>query len=143
MTTSSTSNLQPDQQATALYNLLSDVYQTSPWTLDQLKADLVKPETDYFYAYDKGQLVGFLAIQLLAGEIEITNIAIKSSHQGQGLADQLMNQLVNHEPPIFLEVRESNLKAQNLYRKHGFVPVGLRKNYYHTPTEDAVLMRRG
>jgi ribosomal-protein-alanine N-acetyltransferase len=39
-------------------------------------------------------------------------------------------------------VRESNISAQKLYEKHGFVQNGLRKNYYHNPTENAVLMAK-
>ena len=41
-----------------------------------------------------------------------------------------------------LEVRESNAPAIALYSKHGFVPVGLRKNYYELPRENAVLMTK-
>lgn len=129
--------------AQAIYDVLTDVYGQSPWSLEQISADLDKPESQYFYVHEGGEVVGFLAVQLLAGELEITNIAVKTAYQGRGLADQLMQSLAQERQPIFLEVRSSNQAAQALYRKHGFEPIGRRKNYYHQPSEDAILMRRG
>lgn len=131
-------------RAQAIYAILTDVYQgRSPWSLRQIEADLNKPDTDCFVVTADGETVGFLTIQDLVGELEITNIAVKTSHQGRGLADQLMANLTDLDQPIFLEVRTSNQAAQRLYAKHGFVAVGNRKNYYHNPTEDAVVMKRG
>lgn len=128
--------------AQAIYDILTDVYGQSPWTLEQISADLDKPESQYFFAYDGQELVGFLAVQLLVGELEITNIAVKRAYQGKGLADQLMQALAKERQPIFLEVRSSNQAAQRLYTKHGFSVAGRRKNYYHQPTEDAIIMTR-
>ncbi|MGT2895127.1 ribosomal protein S18-alanine N-acetyltransferase [Streptococcus entericus] len=128
--------------AQAIYDILTDVYGQSPWTLEQISADLDKPESQYFYRYEGQELVGFLAVQLLVGELEITNIAVKRAYQGRGLADQLMQALAKERQPIFLEVRSSNQAAQALYLKHGFSAVGRRKNYYHQPTEDAIIMTR-
>ena len=54
-----------------------------------------------------------------------------------------MKYLEERSEPIFLEVRASNQVAQALYRKFGFESLGIRKNYYHEPQEDAVIMRRG
>lgn len=128
--------------AQAIYAILTDVYGQSPWQLAQIEADLNKPDTDCFVVTDEGEIVGFLTSQILVGELEITNIAVKKSHQGRGLADQLMTNLTDCDQPIFLEVRSSNQAAQQLYAKHGFAVVGKRKNYYHNPVEDAVIMVR-
>ncbi|MFA9468136.1 ribosomal protein S18-alanine N-acetyltransferase [Streptococcus sp. E24BD] len=128
--------------AQAIYDILTDVYGQSPWSLEQISADLDKPESQYFYRYEGQELVGFLAVQLLVGELEITNIAVKRAYQGRGLSDQLMQALAKERQPIFLEVRSSNQAAQALYLKHGFSAVGRRKNYYHQPTEDAIIMTR-
>lgn len=127
-------------RAQAIHGILTAVYGQSPWSLEQIVADMDKPETDYFVVQDKGEVVGFLSTLLLVGELEITNIAVHPDVQGRGLADQLMTQLDTEHQPIFLEVRASNQRAQRLYKKYGFEPVGRRKNYYHNPTEDAVLM---
>ena len=125
-----------------IYALLSDVYGLSPWNLEQIEADVKQANTEYFYLYEAQALIGFLAIQDLAGELEITQLAVKKAYQGQGLANQLMEFLADRPERIFLEVRASNQVARALYEKHGFLPVGQRKNYYQNPVEDAILMAR-
>ena len=64
-----------------------------------------------------------------------------------GIASQFVAAVVeyctkNNLNEIALEVRESNIPAASLYKKHGFVPVGIRKNYYTKPKENAVLMTK-
>ena len=130
------------KKAEEILALLSDVYGLSPWNLEQIEADLKQANTEYFYLYDDQTLIGFLALQDLAGELEITQLAVKKAYQGQGLANQLMEFLSDRPERIFLEVRASNQVARALYEKHGFLPVGQRKNYYQNPVEDAILMAR-
>lgn len=130
------------RKAEEILALLSDVYGLSPWNLEQIEADLKQANTEYFYLYDDQTLIGFLALQDLAGELEITQLAVKKAYQGQGLANQLMGFLADRPERLFLEVRVSNKVARALYEKHGFQPVGQRKNYYQNPVEDAILMVR-
>ena len=130
------------RKAEEILALLSDVYGVSPWNLEQIEADLKQANTEYFYLYEAQALIGFLALQDLAGELEITQLAVKKAYQGQGLANQLMEFLSDRPERIFLEVRASNQVARALYEKHGFLPVGQRKNYYQNPVEDAILMAR-
>ena len=130
------------KKAEEIFALLSDVYGVSPWNLEQIEADLKQANTEYFYLYDDQILIGFLALQDLVGELEITQLAVKKAYQGQGLANQLMGFLADRPEGIFLEVRASNQVAKALYEKHGFQPVGQRKNYYQNPIEDAILMAR-
>lgn len=129
-------------KAYAILALLIDVYGQSPWTLEQIIADLSQENTDYFFEYDGSDMIGFLAIQQLVGEVEITNLAVLTDYQGKGIARQLMAQLSSREENIFLEVRESNSRARKLYEACGFVEIGRRKNYYHNPVEDAIVMQR-
>ncbi|ESA55307.1 ribosomal protein S18-alanine N-acetyltransferase [Streptococcus pyogenes] len=131
-----------EEQAKNIYQLLEMVYGTSPWTLEQVLIDIWQDQTDYFLLYDHDKLLGFLAIQDLAGEVEMTQIAILPSHQGLGLASQLMTHLGSIESDIFLEVRESNHRAQGLYQKFGFKFIGKRPDYYRNPIETALLMKR-
>ncbi|HEP1341370.1 TPA: ribosomal protein S18-alanine N-acetyltransferase [Streptococcus pyogenes] len=131
-----------EEQAKNIYQLLEMVYGTSPWTLEQVLIDIRRDQTDYFLLYDHYKLLGFLAIQDLAGEVEMTQIAILPSHQGLGLASQLMTHLGSIESDIFLEVRESNHRAQGLYQKFGFKLIGKRPDYYRNPIETALLMKR-
>ena len=130
------------KKAEEILALLSDVYGVSPWNLEQIEADMKQANTEYFYLYDDHTLIGFLALQDLAGELEITQLAVKKAYQGQGLANQLMGFLADRPEGIFLEVRAGNQVAKGLYEKHGFQPVGQRKNYYQNPVEDAILMAR-
>ena len=127
---------------TAVYEILSDVYPVSPWSEKQILSDMQQDNVDYFFVKKDEKIVGFLAISQLAGELEITNIAIKKAYQGHGLGSQLLAVLDHVDFPIFLEVRASNTPAQALYKKCGFGIIGKRKQYYHEPVEDAILMKR-
>lgn len=127
---------------TAVYEILSDVYPVSPWSEKQILSDMQQDNDDYFFVKKDEKIVGFLAISQLAGELEITNIAIKKAYQGHGLGSQLLANLDHVDFPIFLEVRASNTPAQALYKKCGFGIIGKRKQYYHEPVEDAIIMKR-
>lgn len=127
---------------TAVYEILSDVYPVSPWSEKQILSDMQQDNVDYFFVKKDEKIVGFLAISQLAGELEITNIAIKKAYQGHGLGSQLLADLDHVDFPIFLEVRASNTPAQVLYKKCGFGIIGKRKQYYHEPVEDAIIMKR-
>lgn len=127
---------------TTVYEILSDVYPVSPWSEKQILSDMQQDNVDYFFVKKDEKDVGFLAISQLAGELEITNIAIKKAYQGHGLGSQLLANLDHVDFPIFLEVRASNTPAQALYEKFGFDIIGKRKQYYHEPVEDAIIMKR-
>ena len=127
---------------TAVYEILSDVYPVSPWSEKQILSDMQQDNVDYFFVKKDEKIVGFLAISQLAGELEITNIDIKKDYQGHGLGSQLLADLDYVDFPIFLEVRASNTPAQALYKKWGFDIIGKRKQYYHEPVEDAIIMKR-
>lgn len=127
---------------TAVYEILSDVYPVSPWSEKQILSDMQQDNVDYFFVKKDEKIVGFLAISQLAGELEITNIANKKAYQGHGLGSQLLADLDHVDFPIFLEVRASNTPAQALYKKCGFGIIGKRKQYYHEPVEDAIIMKR-
>ncbi|MEQ9763439.1 ribosomal protein S18-alanine N-acetyltransferase [Streptococcus sp. ZJ151] len=142
MTISSGSNLSKNQLIEGIFKILEDVYGQSPWSRQQILADYNQNNTDYFFLSEDDQIIGFLALQALFGEMELTNIAVLPAYQGRGLSKQLMANLEAMDEPIFLEVRTSNIKAQHLYQQFGFKKVGYRKNYYHRPIEDAVLMKR-
>ena len=130
------------QDATAILAVMEDVYEASPWKLEQIQADIEQESISYFLAVDEGsQVLGFVALQETLYEVEILQIAVKRAFQGQGLAQQLLAQLPDQKE-IFLEVRVSNKPAQGLYKKMHFEEIARRKNYYHDPIEDAVIMKR-
>lgn len=124
-----------------LVEILDDVYGKSPWTLEQVLADLGQPQNWYALAYSGEELVGFLAMQENLYELEVVQIAVRKEWQGRGIARQLLESLPQ-EKEVFLEVREGNTPARTLYQKQGFKEIGCRKGYYHAPTEDAIMMKR-
>lgn len=130
------------EKVAAVYDILSDVYDKSPWTKEQILSDMQQDNVDYFFVEVDKTAIGFLVIQQLVGELEITNIAVKKAHQGEGWGSQLLAHLDHVDFPIFLEVRASNTLAQALYQKFGFEVIGKRQRYYHEPVEDAIIMKR-
>ena len=90
-------------------------------------------------------VVGFTSIWVMGDEAHITNIAVRQSHQRQGIGELLIVSIIDLAAElkasiVTLEVRVSNLPAQNLYRKYGFEQVGLRHAYYTDNREDAMIM---
>ena len=93
------------------------------------------------------RVVGFVAARQAADEAEILNIAVHPDFRRKGIAYALLHAALDEflssgVARVFLELRESNLPARNLYQRHGFVPSGRRKNYYRHPTEDALCMHK-
>ena len=131
---------QPDV-AQAIYEVMTDIYPVSPWTLEQIQADLSQDQTWYALAYDGAEVIGFLAIQENLFEAEVLQIAVKKAYQGQGIAPALFATLPT-DKEIFLEVRKSNQRAQAFYKKEKMAVIAERKSYYHNPVEDAIIMKR-
>lgn len=95
------------------------------------------------------QLLGYIILRVVAGEAELINVAVAPQLQGQGLGKRLMLamfELAQEQQwqQVLLEVRESNLKAQQLYRQLGFSEIDRRKGYYpcqQNGREDALIMQ--
>jgi ribosomal-protein-alanine N-acetyltransferase len=92
-----------------------------------------------------GALAGYAVASLLPAQAELETIAVASTAQRQGLAQQLFAALtaelgLAQIVEVLLEVRASNQPALGLYRRLGFMEAGRRPCYYHDPVEDAVLM---
>ena len=131
---------QPDVAQT-IYEVMTDIYPVSPWTLEQIQADLSQDQTWYALAYDEEEVIGFLAIQENLFEAEVLQIAVKKAYQGQGIAPALFATLPT-DKEIFLEVRKSNHRAQAFYKKEKMAVIAERTVYYHNPVEDAIIMKR-
>ena len=93
------------EKVAAVYDILSDVYDKSPWTQEQILSDMQQDNVDYFFVEVDKTAIGFLAIQQLVGELEITNIAVKKAHQGEGWGSQLLAHLDHVDFPIFQGVK--------------------------------------
>lgn len=117
-----------------------------PWTHEQLMAQL----SDFMHIFlaaedEKGRAVGYAGLMYVLDEGYISNVAVSPDRRREGIADMLLTELYERAKAkklsfLTLEVRESNIPAQSLYKKHGYTEVGRRKAYYSRPKEDAVLM---
>ncbi len=119
-----------------------------PWTREMLIKQLPDDMHIFLAAVDdNGEAVGYVGLMNVLDEGYISNVAVSPEMRRQGIGDMLIDELILRARAkklsfVTLEVRESNLAAQMLYKKHGFTEVGRRRNYYVRPTEDAILMTR-
>ena len=116
-----------------------------PWTAEQLKSQMRDEQHEFIDAVDGSRVFGYVGLMYVLDEGYISNVAVHPDARRQGIGDALIDVLAAKAAELelaflTLEVRESNAPAIALYAKHGFHPVGKRKNYYDAPKEDAVLM---
>jgi ribosomal-protein-alanine N-acetyltransferase len=92
-----------------------------------------------------GQVVGYILFWLLAEEIDIHNLAVHTAFRRCGIGRALLDRVVDQAQArgslrVTLEVRRSNLPAQQLYKSFGFSTTGIRQGYYSDDGEDALAM---
>lgn len=123
----------------------------SPWPLGAFRAELAASHTRYFVAKSEtGRVIGYAGLALLGTprewEAEIHTVAVDPARQregiGQALLDALLTVADEHAAPLFLEVRDDNIAARELYRRNGFAELGVRRGYYPQSGRDAITMRR-
>lgn len=119
---------------------------SDPWSYQMIEQGLKSSLDTWLVLWEAG-VMGYCVFRTVADECELLRIAIRPEFRGRGLSKKLMDQMVFYSrqkdiKSIFLEVRESNDRARNLYRSYGFVEEGIRKHYYLNPCENAVLMVR-
>lgn len=107
-------------------------------TLATFRIERDNPYTVYYI--EEG--IGYVAGVELAGELEILRCYISPAYRGQGYGYQLLRCVLEQSTleRCFLEVRVSNQRARSLYERVGFVTLGVRRNYYKNPNEDAIMM---
>lgn len=117
-----------------------------PWT-DGIFRDCVKAGYHCRCVFVAGELVGHGVLQIAADEAHILNLCIDQGSRHRGLGRQLLEHLVSLAQAagagtVFLEVRPSNPRAQEMYLAAGFNEVGQRPGYYdsHRGREDAIVM---
>jgi ribosomal-protein-alanine N-acetyltransferase len=98
----------------------------------------------YIVAISDGKICGYGGLWNICGEADITDIAVHPDFRRNGIGEGILGELISYCKANFctklnLEVRESNIPAQKLYEKCGFIRDGERKNYYEN-RETAILM---
>ena len=120
---------------------------SEPWTREMLLSQMPDESHIFLIAEQGGRVLGYVGLMHVLDEGYISNVAVAPDARrrgiGKGLITELQRRAVENKLAfITLEVRESNLSAIELYKKCEFFRVGLRKNYYENPRENAVLMTK-
>ena len=118
-----------------------------PWSEKSIASEVDSRLSLWLVAVDGENVAGYVGSQSVLGETDMMNIAVSPDYRRQGVGERLVTELIsrlrekgNHS--LMLEVRISNVPAQQLYEKLGFAQVGRRKNYYRNPREDALILRK-
>ncbi len=120
---------------------------SQPWPMEEFEKAVQSDNYVYLAAEQDGMVCGYCGCVMSPPEADITNIAVDTDLRRLGIGEMLLRCMFSKLSEygidkVFLEVRESNEAARNLYAKMGFVPIGRRRNFYSLPTEDAILMSR-
>jgi len=126
---------------------------SAPWSRKILEAELIGNQFAHFLVAmtqeatepRHGNIVGYHCFWIVFEELRLMNLAVRESMRRQGIGRALAREaigfgLAQGATRAVLEVRASNVAAQSLYCRTGFVPFGVRRQYYSNPLEDAVLM---
>ena len=117
----------------------------SPWSHSSFQAELLHDYSRCLIVCNDNTIIAYAVFWIIEDEIHIANLAVSESYRGCGIASWVMDIIFilahnNNINKMHLEVRKSNTKAIHLYQKFGFKIVGIRKNYYESEKEDAILM---
>lgn len=130
------------QIATLEKSIFSD-----PWSENSVKSELSNPLSLWLVAADGEMVAGYIGSQTVLGESDMMNLAVRESYRRSGVGRALVEALIEAlravgSECLTLEVRFSNLPAIRLYESLGFSQVGIRKNYYEKPREDARIFKK-
>ena len=117
-----------------------------PWTKGMLLDELSNTTSRrYTVAVEDQRVVGYLGIMFVMDELHVNTLGTLPDREGRGVATSLMDEAwadarLRGVARATLEVAVSNTRAQQLYYRYGFRPVGVRKNYYERTHEDALVL---
>ena len=115
------------------------------WAVESWVAELNSSIAKYIVLEQEGIIKGFAGFWLIAGEAQVTRVAVAKDARGQGLGKILTAALIaaawqDGAEAVTLEVRKSNVAAQTVYTQTGFTVSGVRPHYYEDNKEDAIIM---
>ncbi|HEY1826172.1 MAG TPA: ribosomal protein S18-alanine N-acetyltransferase [Acidimicrobiales bacterium] len=117
-----------------------------PWSRTMMLDEITNAETRrYRVAVQNRVVIGYMGVMFVMDELHVNTIGTLPEHEGRGVATSLMDDAwadakVRGIKRATLEVAVSNERAQALYARYGFRPVGIRKNYYERIHEDALIL---
>jgi [ribosomal protein S18]-alanine N-acetyltransferase len=118
----------------------------SPWTASLFMSELgIRGNRAYTVAQNSSLVIGYTGLMFVADDAHVTTIAVDEIWRRHKVATRLMLHNIRialHKgcKHVTLEVRATDSRAQGLYRRFGFAPAGIRKNYYTETNEDALVM---
>ena len=122
-----------------IFNLEKEIFVNSAFNKTYLET-LTKGENSFIYVYlIEDKVCGYLMVLDSIDVYEILAIATIEEYRNKGFAQELLDKIKTKD--IFLEVRKSNERAINFYKKNNFKQISIRKGYYSDPTEDAIIMK--
>ncbi len=129
--------------------LEDELFGSDSWTREMLVSELEQqPATrHYLVADDAGRIAGYAGLLASGQQGDVLTIGVASDWQGHGIGTALLRALLSEAGrrgcrEVFLEVRTDNHRAQDLYRRHEFTEIGIRRGYYQPSGADALVMRR-
>ena len=116
-----------------------------PWRESAYVTELSNRSAYYIAACVGDEIVGYGGMWVIMDECHITTLGVAKAHRGRKIGERvlvaLLEEAIRHKARrATLEVRESNVVAQNLYRKYGFQPAAIRRAYYTDNHENAIVM---
>lgn len=119
----------------------------SPYSLSQLLAELKQKNSLVLVAVSGQTVIGWCGSRVIPPEAELLKIAVHPDYRRQGVGAKLLRHLEeklagNNVTDVYLEVRSMNDTAVKFYLKFGFFQVGLRKKYYSSPQDDALIYKK-
>ena len=120
---------------------------SDPWSERSIASELDNKLAFWLVAVEGDTVAGYIGSQTVMDETDMMNVAVHPDFRRRGIAEALVNGLVDGLKTqgshcLTLEVRASNAPAIALYEKLGFSEIGRRKNYYRNPREDALILRK-
>lgn len=117
---------------------------SQPWS-EQGFLEGIQASAIFLVAEEQNKIVGYIGMYVSVPEGEITNVAVAPENRGTGIGKALVDAMKQRAlacgvTRIVLEVRFSNKPAIHVYETLGFRVLGIRKNFYQFPTEDAFVM---
>ena len=134
----------------AIIALEQQLFPEDAWTPEMFAAEFAQPATRrlYLVAEAANALIGYAGMMFTGGsQADVVTLAVNPARWSQGTGTALLMALVDEAgkrgyEEVLLEVREDNPRARQLYLRHGFTEVGIRRGYYQPSGVDAVVMRK-
>jgi len=121
----------------------------TPWSRQMYDAELGNPGVSFLAVLRTAdcRVAGYCSYWIVLDEVLINNVAVRPEYRGRGLGRRLVEHILRSGATLglaraLLEVRRGNEPARQLYEKLGFTRIGVRRDYYNAPVEDALVLER-